>query len=158
MTISAVFAIILCVEREWRNRQTRTFEGRVGRLVRVQVPSLAPRKQVSIWMSVFFFVSSQFPVVKPKISIFDLLFRSAEIGLVRHRSEQTANTQRTSSEQNQSGTDDKINPTSLLKVVLSRLLSIFLKARKSLLTVGTAKQKVFLLLFAIQQEYWKILY
>ena len=31
------------VEREWRNRQTRTFEGRVGRLVRVQVPSLAPR-------------------------------------------------------------------------------------------------------------------
>ena len=28
--------------REWRNRQTRTFEGRVGRLVRVQVPSLAP--------------------------------------------------------------------------------------------------------------------
>ena len=28
--------------REWRNRQTRTFEGRVGQLVRVQVPSLAP--------------------------------------------------------------------------------------------------------------------
>ncbi len=29
--------------REWRNRQTRTFEGRVGQLVRVQVPSLAPK-------------------------------------------------------------------------------------------------------------------
>ena len=32
--------------REWRNRQTRTFEGRVGQLVRVQVPFLAPRIQV----------------------------------------------------------------------------------------------------------------
>ena len=28
--------------REWRNWQTRTFEGRVVHTVRVQVPSLAP--------------------------------------------------------------------------------------------------------------------
>ena len=30
--------------RPWRNRHTRTFEGRVGRPVRVQVPSAAPAK------------------------------------------------------------------------------------------------------------------
>ena len=30
--------------REWRNWQTRTFEGRVVHTVRVQVPSLAPQK------------------------------------------------------------------------------------------------------------------
>ena len=30
--------------REWRNWQTRTFEGRVVYTVRVQVPSLAPKK------------------------------------------------------------------------------------------------------------------
>ena len=29
--------------REWRNWQTRTFEGRVVHTVRVQVPSLAPK-------------------------------------------------------------------------------------------------------------------
>ena len=45
MTYALLFDIIITVEREWRNRQTRTFEGRVGRLVRVQVPSLAPRKK-----------------------------------------------------------------------------------------------------------------
>ena len=42
------------VEREWRNRQTRTFEGRVGRLVRVQVPSLAPKIADTIWYLLFF--------------------------------------------------------------------------------------------------------
>ena len=42
------------VEREWRNRQTRTFEGRVGRLVRVQVPSLAPKITDTIWYLLFF--------------------------------------------------------------------------------------------------------
>ena len=31
-------------EREWRNWQTRTFEGRVDFSVRVQVPFLAPTK------------------------------------------------------------------------------------------------------------------
>ena len=31
--------------REWRNRQTRTFEGRVVNTVRVQVPFLAPKKE-----------------------------------------------------------------------------------------------------------------
>ena len=30
--------------REWRNWQTRTFEGRVVHTVRVQVPFLAPRQ------------------------------------------------------------------------------------------------------------------
>ena len=40
--------------REWRNRQTRTFEGRVGRLVRVQVPSLAPKNIDTIWCLYFF--------------------------------------------------------------------------------------------------------
>ena len=30
--------------REWRNWQTRTFEGRVVYTVRVQVPFLAPQK------------------------------------------------------------------------------------------------------------------
>ena len=44
------------VEREWRNRQTRTFEGRVGRLVRVQVPSLAPKITDTIWYLLFFYV------------------------------------------------------------------------------------------------------
>ena len=42
------------VEREWRNRQTRTFEGRAGRLVRVQVPSLAPKIADTIWYLLFF--------------------------------------------------------------------------------------------------------
>ena len=42
--------------REWRNRQTRTFEGRVGRLVRVQVPSLAPKITDTIWYLLFFCV------------------------------------------------------------------------------------------------------
>ena len=42
------------VEREWRNRQTRTFEGRVGRLVRVQVPSLAPKNNRYHLVSVIF--------------------------------------------------------------------------------------------------------
>ena len=33
-----------CIDmREWRNWQTRTFEGRVVHTVRVQVPSLAPK-------------------------------------------------------------------------------------------------------------------
>ena len=31
--------------REWRNWQTRTFEGRVERSIRVQVPFLAPAKK-----------------------------------------------------------------------------------------------------------------
>ncbi len=31
--------------REWRNWQTRTFEGRVVNTVRVQVPFLAPKKE-----------------------------------------------------------------------------------------------------------------
>ena len=30
--------------RKWRNRQTRTFEGRVVNTVRVQVPSSAPKQ------------------------------------------------------------------------------------------------------------------
>ena len=33
------------VTREWRNWQTRTFEGRVVRIVRVQFPSPAPTKK-----------------------------------------------------------------------------------------------------------------
>ena len=36
--------------REWRNWQTRTFEGRVVHTVRVQVPFLAPRFRASIWV------------------------------------------------------------------------------------------------------------
>lgn len=34
--------------REWRNRQTRTFEGRVSKIVRVQVPSFAPNLKSTI--------------------------------------------------------------------------------------------------------------
>ena len=41
--------------REWRNRQTRTFEGRVGQLVRVQVPSLAPRLSRQKLAELFFY-------------------------------------------------------------------------------------------------------
>ena len=33
--------------REWRNWQTRTFEGRVVHTVRVQVPFLAPKRTPS---------------------------------------------------------------------------------------------------------------
>ncbi len=33
--------------RPWRNRQTRTFEGRMGNTVRVQVPLVAPKKELS---------------------------------------------------------------------------------------------------------------
>ena len=44
-----VYNIICCAimrsKREWRNWQTRTFEGRVVHTVRVQVPFPAPRKQ-----------------------------------------------------------------------------------------------------------------
>ena len=41
------YSIISSVDngtRKWRNRQTRTFEGRVDHSVRVQVPSSAPQK------------------------------------------------------------------------------------------------------------------
>ena len=47
--------------REWRNRQTRTFEGRVGRLVRVQVPSLAPTEKKRFRFSLLFCLSANFP-------------------------------------------------------------------------------------------------
>ena len=40
--------------REWRNWQTRTFEGRVVYTVRVQVPFLAPEKSRWIFPSAFF--------------------------------------------------------------------------------------------------------
>ena len=40
--------------REWRNWQTRTFEGRVVYTVRVQVPFLAPEKSRWIHPSAFF--------------------------------------------------------------------------------------------------------
>ena len=56
------------VEREWRNRQTRTFEGRVGRLVRVQVPSLAP-KDYHLVVLIFLFKSAVKPLFKPYLSI-----------------------------------------------------------------------------------------
>ena len=42
--------------REWRNRQTRTFEGRVGQLVRVQVPSLAPKLSSQKVAELFFYL------------------------------------------------------------------------------------------------------
>ena len=44
--------------REWRNRQTRTFEGRVGQLVRVQVPSLAPKLSSQKAAELFFYLFS----------------------------------------------------------------------------------------------------
>ena len=40
--------------REWRNWQTRTFEGRVVHTVRVQVPFLAPSKKTKAIALVFF--------------------------------------------------------------------------------------------------------
>ena len=40
--------------REWRNWQTRTFEGRVVHTVRVQVPFLAPNKNNGINDAVIF--------------------------------------------------------------------------------------------------------
>ena len=39
---SKKYDILIFVTREWRNWQTRTFEGRVVRIVRVQFPSPAP--------------------------------------------------------------------------------------------------------------------
>lgn len=60
MTNCKRFDILICVEREWRNRQTRTFEGRVGRLVRVQVPSLAPKKNRYHLVSVLFYCVKQY--------------------------------------------------------------------------------------------------
>ena len=39
--MSIIFNVVM---REWRNWQTRTFEGRVVYTVRVQVPFLAPNK------------------------------------------------------------------------------------------------------------------
>ena len=39
--------------REWRNWQTRTFEGRVVHTVRVQVPFPAPKKQVGFSLPAF---------------------------------------------------------------------------------------------------------
>ena len=48
------------VMRGWRNRQTRTFEGRVGETVPVQVRSLAPNQDTDIdTMSVSFFYVSK---------------------------------------------------------------------------------------------------
>ena len=42
--------------RPWRNRHTRTFEGRVGKPVRVQVSSAAPQS-VLIWDGFFVYLS-----------------------------------------------------------------------------------------------------
>ncbi len=41
--------------RGWRNRQTRSFKGRVSNIVRVQVPSLAPAKVTIPNRDCFFF-------------------------------------------------------------------------------------------------------
>ena len=62
------------VEREWRNRQTRTFEGRVGRLVRVQVPSLAPKIADTIWYLLFFYVKYWYSIIQMQIVLF-FIFR-----------------------------------------------------------------------------------
>lgn len=42
--MSSVYKEDSCNKRPWRNRQTRTFEGRVGNTVLVQVQSAAPEK------------------------------------------------------------------------------------------------------------------
>ena len=52
---------IVCDTREWRNWQTRTFEGRVVHTVRVQVPFPAPKKQIGICLSAFFVRESVSP-------------------------------------------------------------------------------------------------
>ena len=40
--------VLKSTTREWRNWQTRTFEGRVVHTVRVQVPFLAPRASTTV--------------------------------------------------------------------------------------------------------------
>ena len=47
--------------REWRNWQTRTFEGRVVHTVRVQVPFSAPKRRIGKRLSVFFAQSGRNP-------------------------------------------------------------------------------------------------
>ena len=62
--------------REWRNRQTRTFEGRVVNTVRVQVPFLAPKKkEVNRRFTSFFFRLNK-PTPNPAIRK-DCLFCAA---------------------------------------------------------------------------------
>ena len=58
--------------REWRNWQTRTFEGRVVYTVRVQVPFLAPEKQVGFQAYLLFCFDkavSLEPVTSPQASV-----------------------------------------------------------------------------------------
>ncbi len=57
--------------REWRNRQTRTFEGRVGQLVRVQVPSLAPKLSSQKTAELFFY-----PILKQQRDLNPKMVRS----------------------------------------------------------------------------------
>ncbi len=51
--------------RGWRNRQTRSFKGRVSNIVRVQVPSLAPEKETIpnriVSFSMIFFLKYMVP-------------------------------------------------------------------------------------------------
>ena len=44
MGVLLYYRMLIKSMREWRNWQTRTFEGRVVYTVRVQVPSFAPRQ------------------------------------------------------------------------------------------------------------------
>ena len=45
MGVLLYYRMLIKSMREWRNWQTRTFEGRVVYTVRVQVPSFAPRRR-----------------------------------------------------------------------------------------------------------------
>ncbi len=53
--------------REWRNWQTRTFEGRVVHTVRVQVPFLA--KQKGTLLRSFFVLEETDRVAEPRIAV-----------------------------------------------------------------------------------------
>ena len=60
--------------RGWRNRQTRSFKGRVSNIVRVQVPSLAPEKETIpnriVSFSMIFFLKYMVPSVASGSYIF----------------------------------------------------------------------------------------
>ena len=55
--------------REWRNWQTRTFEGRVVHTVRVQVPFPAPKEQVTNRCPALFDVTHRRVRTQPRVKI-----------------------------------------------------------------------------------------
>ncbi len=58
MGVLLYYRMLIKSMREWRNWQTRTFEGRVVYTVRVQVPSFAPTSERVYLVPIFYYTAA----------------------------------------------------------------------------------------------------